>query len=26
MKDTRRLLLNALLYGPGMGTRWSVPW
>jgi hypothetical protein len=23
---TRRLLLNALLLGPGMGTRWSTPW
>ena len=23
---TRRLLLNALLYGPGLGTRWSTPW
>ena len=22
---TRRLLLNALLYGPGLGTRWSTP-
>ncbi len=24
--DTRRLLLNAILYGPGLGTRWSAPW
>jgi len=23
---TRRLLLNALLLGPGLGTRWSAPW
>jgi len=23
---TRRLLVNALLYGPGLGTRWSAPW
>ena len=23
---TRRLLLNALLYGPGLGTTWSHPW
>jgi hypothetical protein len=23
---TRRLLLNAILYGPGLGTRWSDPW
>lgn len=23
---TRRLLLNALLYGPGLGTRWPTPW
>jgi hypothetical protein len=23
---TRRLLLNAVLYGPGLGTRWSTPW
>jgi hypothetical protein len=23
---TRRLLLNALLYGPGLGTEWSHPW
>jgi hypothetical protein len=23
---TRRLLLNAILYGPGLGTRWSTPW
>ena len=26
MKDTERLLLNAFLYGPGMGTEWSAPW
>jgi len=24
--STRRLLLNAVLYGPGLGTRWSAPW
>jgi hypothetical protein len=23
---TRRLLLNAVLYGPGLGTDWSTPW
>jgi hypothetical protein len=23
---TRRLLVNAILYGPGLGTRWSAPW
>jgi hypothetical protein len=23
---TRRLLVNAVLYGPGLGTRWSTPW
>ncbi len=23
---TRRLLLNAILYGPGLGARWSNPW
>jgi hypothetical protein len=23
---TRRLLLNAILYGPGLGSRWSNPW
>jgi hypothetical protein len=23
---TRRLLVNAVLYGPGLGTRWSRPW
>ncbi len=23
---TRRLLVNALLYGPGLGTQWSDPW
>ena len=23
---TRRLLLNAILFGPGVGTRWSTPW
>lgn len=26
MAQTRRLLLNAILYGPGLGTRWSRPW
>jgi hypothetical protein len=25
-RATRRLLLNAILYGPGMGTRWSTMW
>jgi hypothetical protein len=23
---TRRMLINAILYGPGLGTRWSTPW
>jgi hypothetical protein len=23
---TRRMLTNAILYGPGLGTRWSHPW
>jgi len=23
---TRRLLMNAVLYGPGLGTRWPTPW
>jgi hypothetical protein len=23
---TRRLLVNALLYGPGLGTQWPAPW
>ena len=23
---TRRMLANAILYGPGLGTRWSHPW
>jgi hypothetical protein len=23
---TRRMLVNAVLYGPGLGTRWSNPW
>jgi|AMFO01.1.fsa_nt_gi Zinc carboxypeptidase. len=23
---TRRLLINAILYGPGVGTRWPSPW
>jgi hypothetical protein len=23
---TRRLLVNSVLYGPGLGTRWSTPW
>jgi hypothetical protein len=23
---TRRMLVNAILYGPGLGTRWSNPW
>jgi hypothetical protein len=25
-RATRRLLLNAILYGPGVGARWSTPW
>ena len=25
-RGTRRLLVNAMLYGPGLGTRWSTPW
>jgi hypothetical protein len=24
--DSQRMLLNALLYGPGLGTRWPRPW
>ena len=24
--ETQRMFLNALLYGPGLGTRWSTPW
>lgn len=24
--STRRVLVNALLYGPGLGTQWSTPW
>ena len=24
--DSQRMLLNALLYGPGIGTRWPRPW
>jgi hypothetical protein len=23
---TRRMLVNAILYGPGLGTRWPNPW
>ncbi len=23
---TRRMLVNAILYGPGLGTEWSTPW
>ncbi len=26
MLGTRRLFLNAVLWGPGLGTRWSTPW
>jgi hypothetical protein len=26
MKETERMLMNAILYGPGLGTRWSTPW
>ncbi len=24
--DTQRMFLNAILYGPGLGTSWPVPW
>jgi hypothetical protein len=26
MKETERILINAILLGPGLGTRWSTPW
>ncbi len=26
MKDTERMFMNAVLLGPGLGTRWSSPW
>lgn len=26
LAEPRRLFLNALLFGPGLGTRWSTPW
>ncbi len=26
MKESERLFINAILYGPGLGTRWSRPW
>ncbi len=26
MRDTERMMVNAILYGPGLGTRWSSPW
>ena len=26
MKETERMLINAILLGPGLGTRWSTPW
>ncbi len=26
MKESERMLMNAVLYGPGLGTRWSTPW
>ena len=26
MHETRRMFVNAVLYGPGLGTRWSSPW
>jgi hypothetical protein len=26
MFETRRMFLNSVLYGPGLGTRWSAPW
>jgi hypothetical protein len=24
--ESERLLINAILLGPGLGTRWSSPW
>ena len=24
--ESQRMFLNALLYGPGLGTEWSAPW
>ena len=26
LRDSERLLVNAILLGPGLGTRWSTPW
>jgi len=26
MKESERLFVNAVLLGPGLGTRWSTPW
>jgi Zinc carboxypeptidase len=26
MQDTERMFMNAVLLGPGLGTRWSTPW
>lgn len=26
LRDSERLLINAILLGPGLGTRWSTPW
>jgi hypothetical protein len=26
MTETERMLVNAILLGPGLGTRWSAPW
>jgi hypothetical protein len=26
MRETERILINAILLGPGLGTRWSTPW
>ena len=26
MKDSERMMINAILMGPGLGTRWSAPW
>lgn len=26
MRETERMLSNAILFGPGLGTRWSSPW
>ena len=26
MKESERMLMNAILFGPGLGTHWSTPW